>query len=141
MHVSINGHGLSVLTKSKAVYFVNMHPSFIEKVAGRSQNEYWQCRDDMTLTRARYDADSKYLAVNWKGDRLEFRMFKGNRKWEGFVKNIEFVHAVMTFASQAGIMDMTVPCFQRYVARMASQFGQYKVLAKFLSQTPLNINE
>tara|TARA_A100001037_G_scaffold239975_1_gene219710 strand:+ start:2348 stop:3859 length:1512 start_codon:yes stop_codon:yes gene_type:complete len=140
MHVSVNGHGLSVLTKSKAVYFVNMHPSFIEKVAGRSQGQYWQCQSDMTLHRARYDANSKYLAINWKGDRLEFRMFKGNRKWEGFVKNIEFVHAVMTFASQAGIKEMTVFRFKKYVARMASQFGQYKVLAKFLSQTPLNIN-
>jgi len=46
----------------------------------------------------------------------------------------------MTFASQAGIKEMTVFRFKKYVARMASQFGQYKVLAKFLSQTPLNIN-
>lgn len=140
MHVSVNGHGLSVLTKSKAVYFVNMHPSFIEKVAGRSQNQWWKCQDDMTLHRARYEANSKYLAINWKGDRLEFRMFKANRKWDGFVKNIEFAHAVMTFASQAGIREMTVFCFKRYVSRMASQFGHYKTLAKFLSQTPLNIN-
>ena len=141
MHVSVNGHGLSVLTKSKAVYFVNMHPSFIEKVAGRSQNQWWKCQDDMTLHRARYEADSKYLAINWKGDRLEFRMFRGNRKWDGFVKNIEFAHAVMTFASQAGIKEMTVFRFKRYVARMASQFGQYKVIARFLNQTTLNINE
>ena len=135
MHVSINGLDVSVLTKCKAVVFINTNVRFTELMGGRDENTYWKCRRDIKLTTARRDSDYKYSAVNWKGDRLEFRMFRGNRKWDGFLKNIEFTHATLSFAREASCSDLTPKAFVNFVNRRASQFGEYRTLARFIANT------
>lgn len=116
MHVHASRAGFkNKLHQGKFVRFYNCKDNlqFIEHVAGRKHNTYAKFDNNKKVlfgTKARRNSDSddslKYQAVNVsRKNTLEVRIFKGNCKREGFMKNIEFVHATIAFTRQASLSD------------------------------------
>ena len=82
--------------------------AFITLIAGRSANSYTSYhpkkvtdRLGQSITPTNVD---RHQSINLKNEHtIEVRIFKGNVNKEGFMKNIEFVHASVEFTRQAGI--------------------------------------
>ena len=118
MHVHASRAGFKgKLHQGKFVRFYNSkeNKEFIEHIAGRKHDTYAKLDDGKKVlfgTKTRRDSRSsnggtlKYQAVNvLHKHTLEVRIFKGNCKREGFMKNIEFVHATIAFTGQSSLSD------------------------------------
>lgn len=77
---------------------------FIERMAGRNQSSYSNFHPKkVTAVFTGASIGERYQAINLiPTNTIEVRIFKGNVKKEGFMKNIEFVHASVEFTRQAG---------------------------------------
>lgn len=108
--------GVSPLTLGKLMYFFGENPGFIEAVAGRSSSRW--ARIDKKKVADALEATpgygERYQAINTLNEKtIEFRVFKGTLKKETFLARIEFVDAVIRWASQEGASGplLTVPRF------------------------------
>lgn len=86
--------------------FYNMpeNGQFITNIAGRSTNSFTQYHPKkVTAIFTNQNVGDRYQAVNLTNKHtVEVRIFKGNCKREGFLKNIDFVHASYEFTRNAG---------------------------------------
>ena len=134
-HVSINVADVSQLAIAKAIVFIHHNRTLCELVAGRGANTY-NVYKDVKIKDARGAARDKYCATNWNPDqhRLELRIFRANRRWEGFLKNVEFAHAVVAFAAQESARELNSGAFWNYVESnpLRKANGSYSALRKFL---------
>lgn len=95
MHVHVGRKGLTELQIAKVCILVNNYPDLTELVAGRSSAQWAKV---YPKSFARYQSDGRYEAVNTTGERtIEFRIFRSNVSPAGFLKNLEYVHAVVTY--------------------------------------------
>jgi len=105
LHIHCSKKPLSLLTIAKIVVFVNdaNNASFIEAIAGRRPNNYFQlsAKKHSTVQRipkGQLSRSDRYEAVNLVNrDTIEFRMFKGTLKKESLFKAIEFCDAMIHF--------------------------------------------
>lgn len=121
MHVSYNLRGLSQLNIARAVIFVNENRSFCTRLAGRDNDSYASFKHipkrNGKCKNARRYARDKYCCTNWSSNRIEFRLFRANRLWTGFLRNVEFCHAVIRFAKETKSSLLTEEHFKRWLLR------------------------
>ena len=71
----------------------------------------------------------RYQVVNMQNyATIEVRSFKGNLKYEGFMKNVEFVHSMFYFCKSTSLQDLNVKSYIDFVQRDSQS---YKNLIKF----------
>jgi len=101
MHVHISKSALSPLQMGKMLVFLNepCNGSFVKCVAGRSGASYAsRCKRKHT------DIDKledRAVALNITGRTAEVRIFRGTLKRESFLKNLEFVSALVEYCGPA----------------------------------------
>ena len=134
-HVSINVKDEGQLAIAKAIVFVHHNRTLCELIAGRGANTY-NVYKDVKVTSAARESRDKYCATNWNTSqgRLEFRIFRANRRWDGFVRNVEFTHAVFSFAQQESNRGLNSINFVNYVNSnpLRLKGGSYPHLTSFL---------
>lgn len=102
MHVHVSRSALSELQIGKMLCFLNEPAAvnFISKIAGR-QPCHWCKVHKKKITDVNHE-DDRYTALNVTGSRtVEFRIFKGTLAEAGFMKNLEFVQALVEFTAPA----------------------------------------
>jgi hypothetical protein len=103
MHVHITRSALSPLQLGKMLVFLNDpgNERFVTDVAGRGPIE-WCKRSPKKLTDGIKRSDERRAALNLTNDRtVEVRIFRGNVARDGFIKNLEFVQALVDFTAPA----------------------------------------
>ena len=110
LHVHVNRGILSDLQIGKMLCFLNEPAAlnFISKIAGRAPG-HWCKAHKKKISDLRHEHD-RYAALNVTGARtVEFRIFKGTLNEAGFMKNLEFVQALVAFTAPAtrSIADAT----------------------------------
>lgn len=102
MHVHISRAALSQLQIGKMLCFLNepAAENFVTKVAGRKPCN-WCKVHKKKLSDCRHDSD-RYTALNVTNKHtVEVRIFKGTLAEAGFLKNLEFVEALVEFTAPA----------------------------------------
>jgi Putative amidoligase enzyme len=137
MHVHVNRAALSAFTLGKMLVFVNSphNTALIEKIAQRNPEE-WARRYSKKVRDGLVTETDKYEAMHLSRRTVEFRIFRGNLRFDRVLKNIEFCHAVTMFAKETSMQDLEKPTL--FVAWLAKRKGTYPNLAKFLSETAFN---
>ena len=137
IHIHVSRAKLGVLQIGKLLVFLNAsdNATLVGKVAGRYDESYCSVRPK-TLGSSRTCNNGRHDILNVTGDRtIEFRMFSSKRSQtaELFIKNIEFVEALMAFTAPgaAGVRDLTTEKFLTFVRARAKA---YPHLVKFLKQ-------
>lgn len=103
MHVHVSRKPLTPLTVGKMLLFLNDHrnEALVSAVAGRTSNSYCE-RRPKKLTDGNKKGSSRYDTLNTRGsDTIEFRLFRGTLSYEGFMKNLEFIQALLDWAPLA----------------------------------------
>jgi hypothetical protein len=136
MHVSINTKGCSLLNITKAVVFIHGNVALCEAIAGRNSDEWARYYNDVTTKNARRRSGSHSAAVSWvqHTGRFELRIFKGNARWEGFVRNVEFTHSVIGFTRQAKITkgELTEAHYTRWMYEQDACNDHYPAMTRWL---------
>jgi hypothetical protein len=137
-HISANTRDVSQLTLARAIVFIHDNEEFVTRLAGRESQSYGFFKKGVKCSNARREAQDSHNATQLKrGNRLEFRFFKANRRWHGFLKNVEFVHAVMAFAKDNPIADCHADPFTRWVGHQTKRWNTYPTLTAWLANTNL----
>ncbi len=99
MHVHVNRGALSELQLGKMLVFINepTNQRLVSAVAGRYRSQW--CRySPKTLTSPKDGCDGRRVAVNCENaNTVELRIFRGTIVRRAFMKNLEFVAAVVAF--------------------------------------------
>lgn len=121
MHIHYSKKALTSLQLGKILVFVNdpNNRSFIVAMAGREPCE-WSKMHPKKIEDATGPPGEKYQAVNiLPKHTVEFRLFKGTLNRKSFLRNIEFVHAIIHFFKPVPGENQTVggvPEFSKFVA-------------------------
>lgn len=89
----------------------------------------------------------RYQVVNMQNSQtIEVRSFKGNLKYEGFMKNIEFVHSMFYFCKSSSLQDLNVKSYIDFVQRdskvyknLIDYFNKNKLQLKSIIENPNQI--
>ena len=131
--------------------FMHKNKAIIEKIAGRSNNNY--CRiNEWDLTSPWYSTSGdkyqkiprfqwdKYTGINIQpNNTAEFRIFKSTTKWDEFCRFLEFTESFVNYHHLTGndnhgkirkIDDMMD--FENYKAFVAERASVYPYLNKFI---------
>lgn len=113
LHVHVGRKGLTRLQEGRMSAFLD-HPAnaaFISDIAGRDPTAY--CRRQLKkLANVTKDgaSDGRYHALNFNTKNncatVEFRLFRSNVSPLGFLKSLEFCHAVVRWARTCGNLDV-----------------------------------
>lgn len=104
LHVNLNRSGFSgPLHVAKTALFVHAHQRFSERIAGRLETSYARFDSRLpwiALANRFGTAGEKYRCVNVQTERVEFRLFQANLRPAGFLRCVEYAHAVASFCRQ-----------------------------------------
>ncbi len=134
MHIHFSRKALTVIEIGKVAYFISAasNAKLITDIAGRYNNRYCAINP---VNKENYKTFTKSSNVrrsavnNTNENTVELRIFKGTLNPVLFMKNIEFTHALVTFAKSSDIEQMTTKDFAMYVGLNG---GIYPNLCKFL---------
>jgi hypothetical protein len=158
IHIHVSRDALSPMQFGKMQHFVNSpaNKPFIELVAGRKENTYTAIIPKEVKAGAKFvhhfrgtgfqhrrgdrneyrsdDMGGRYSAINVNTQgkpTIEFRIFRSNVAKAGFMKNIDFVHSLLTWCSvaSADANKLTVP---EYIKFIEQNRGQYKWMSAWL---------
>jgi len=122
MHVHVEKKKLSSLTLGKLTLFMQAkkNEKFLETLAERQSNSYTKTGTDLSVTSVHRGVASgdRYQALNLTNQNtIEFRIFKTPEEYGSFLKNMEFIDAITTFAMPAtsGIQDVHYESFLNFV--------------------------
>ena len=122
MHVHVEKKKLSSLTLGKLTLFMQAkkNKEFLETIAERQSNSYTRTGTDLSVTSVHRGVASgdRYQALNLTNQNtIEFRIFKTPEEYGSFLKNMEFIDAITTFAMPAtsGIQDVHYESFLNFV--------------------------
>ena len=133
IHIHVGRKTLTPMMQSKLNVFFNApkNQAFIFHLAGRTaaQMQQW-CHPKHAVSSADwlrdpqfYGDSAKYRALNTaKGPTLEIRIFRGNVKREGFMKNLDFAECMVNFAREGGLNHMNAEALCHYVAKNAGRW-------------------
>lgn len=122
MHIHVGKNHFSQRTLFRALNFVNRHRPFILRMSQRTENEF----DEWSALLSRRHVDFRELArtksycertaISLEPDNtVEFRLFRGTLDESLFMKNVEFVDALLAFCKKARIKDCHPDEFIEYV--------------------------
>jgi hypothetical protein len=134
MHVHCNRKAISALTLGKALVFVNSreNSALIERIAQRT-GEQWAARSPKKIVDGKAQRTSKYEAMHIADKTIEFRIFRGNLRWDRVLKNIEFCHSVFNYAAVAAMEAVLTK--KDYLQWLNKNRGMYPNLVRFLGET------
>lgn len=118
MHVHVSRDALSPFTLGKVLVFINDPDNyeFVTKIAGRESSRWAAFEPGRKLADAVKGSTSRYRAVNLENSNtIEFRIFQGTLNRDSFIKNLEFVAALVKFARFWGPGEMNAAEFIAYV--------------------------
>lgn len=136
IHVHVSKAALSPLQLGKMLTFINdpNNQGFVHRVAGRAANTYsnfaakkvtygYQLDPNLADAMANRGVDvnlgreERYSALNIQTGKptVEFRIFRSNVAKAGFMKNLEFVHALCTWCRDVSLRDLNVDNFLSFV--------------------------
>lgn len=147
IHIHASRAAITPLTLGKLMYFMSADDNrpFIEQFAGRNNEKYAKVykkpvkeggilRDinagmqrDVNIQAARHEALNIYTGK----PTIEFRIFRANVSKSGFMKNLDFVHALITWC-QTSSYSMTELTVENFVKWCNTQRGVYKYLTQWL---------
>lgn len=106
IHVSIGRH---TLTQSQQALFIRFFPenqTFCEKIAGR-ESSTWANYNLNGWTSVKASALDRYDAASIRDrKRIEVRIFRATLKWSSFLKNVQFVAALVEFVRVCSYRDI-----------------------------------
>lgn len=126
-HVSINRQALGHLHCGKLMVFVHSNKALCQKIAGRSSEQWARHTHKKISSSFRKGEDGSYrpleegnkfeaLAIRSQ-NRLEMRIFRSTLNKEGFMKNIEFVHASISYTKDASFRKLTEGDFMDWLSK------------------------
>jgi hypothetical protein len=134
IHIHISKAALTSMQLGRMIEFAGnpLNKSFITKIAGRSQDQYARFRahkikDGRGLKDLYLAGEAGRDAINLTSNKptIEFRMFQSNVSKIGFLKNLNFVHALTCWAKDTSNNNLTKESFIAYVKENK---GVYKYL-------------
>lgn len=139
MHVHLSRAGVTEEHEVKLELFFARFAHLIERVAGRSPQEYCErvniygvpTPDDVK----RHIAYSgRYRALNWRNDRtVEVRAYKCPENFENFMVKIEFSHAVYQFTKSASFDNIETADVVLFYDFVKDNAEKYNFLNDFLN--------
>jgi hypothetical protein len=138
-HISANTRDVGQLTLSRAICFIHDNEEFVTQLAGREGCSYGRYKKGLKCSTARREATDMHNATQYceQRSRLEFRIFRANRRWDGFIKNVEFVHAVMAFAKENPIESCKPDPFVQWVSYQTGRWNSYPALLAWFNNRNL----
>lgn len=132
MHVHVNRRWLSHLQVGKMQVFLNSieNRKFVTMIAGRTDSE-WAAFKHKKISDARRH-DERYVALNAQQRTAEFRIFRGTVALGGFMKNLDFCHALVRFTSPAARSIREATDFREFVRWLDRK--EYPHLFEFLCE-------
>jgi hypothetical protein len=137
IHIHVTRAPLSPLRIGRMLVFLNdpRNERLVRKIAGRYNGSYCELRNDKKLADGKRNGYSRYEGLNLTGSRtIEFRLFKSGEAAtvNGFLKNIEFVEALLAFTDLAvsGNRLLDTDSFMRFITGRKKDYPQ---LVKFLT--------
>jgi len=134
IHIHVSRAPLSKLWVGRMLVLVNsddMKP-IVSKVAGRWNTTYAGIKHKK-LTDAHSRDGSRYDALNTTGSNtIEFRIFRGTLDREAFLKNIEFVEAVLAFCKPCTVSNRDVSNPAEFTAFLRKRRKEWPNLWTFL---------
>lgn len=113
IHIHVGKKELSELTQGKLVAWMHEEENqpFITHIAGRDPGNYCQrgSRKKSIPAYRREAGIGRYQAINFatRGNHtIEFRIFRSNVSPAGFMKNLDFVHALCSWARDASMLEV-----------------------------------
>jgi hypothetical protein len=136
IHISIRRSSLTRLQQVKFLRFFPVNRRFCEKVTGRASNGY--ANYDVVVPWTRDPITGRYAAAALReSDRIEVRAFRATLKKSSFLKNVQFVAALVEFVRAVSLRDITAECFCDFVTHPARR-NRYRELVAFLNKKGLN---
>jgi len=136
IHISLRRSSLTRLQQLKFLRFFPLNRKFCEKVAGRAGNGY-ASYDVMTPWTSRPDTGRYAAAAIREGDRIEVRAFRSTLKASSFLKNVQFVAALVEFVRACSVRDINAEAFCAFITHR-SRRNRYRELVAFLNKKGLN---
>lgn len=141
LHVHVSRKGLSSLTISKAVCFVNnpSNKALIKTIARRYGSGY--CRAKHVTLADGAKPNDKYEMVNLcKRHTLEFRIFRGTLNYNAIQAAIEFTNAVINFAANTSLEELSELKFFEFIYKPEQRMDT-KFLRTYLEQRSSRIKD
>ena len=137
IHISINRASLTLIQQSMFVRFFPQNKEFCEKIAGRMGNNW--CRYELpSWGVSKFSETEKYLAASFRSKhRIEVRIFRSTLKFSSFLKNVQFVAALVEFVRSTSPRLNTAEEFVKFVSHK-SRRNRYRELLAFFIEKNLN---
>lgn len=137
IHISINRTTLTPLQQSRFLRFFPQNKAFCEAIAGRKANNW--CRYEMPSWNVGKQSDTdKYLAASIRSrSRIEVRIFRSTLRFSRFLKNVQFVAALVEFVRNTSLRHNTAEEFVKFVSHK-SRRNSYRELLAFFAEKNLN---
>lgn len=135
MHIHVSREPLSELWIGRMMVLVNADAfsGLLRSVAGRGSNSYSVLRTKKFTDVKR--SNNRYEALNVGDSRtIEFRMFRGTTLLSSFLKNIEFVEAVIDYCRPHARSLQCIGDPQDFLSYVSSHRKQFENLFGFLKQ-------
>jgi len=137
MHVHVSKNAIGPFRLYKILKLFYEAPGFILKVSQREEPQFKQwcgLSDGESLVlkaKDKHQNVARYTAINLSNSRtIEFRIFRGTLALGSFWKNLEFVDAVIQYASIASAQSI---CPSDFISFVFKNRALYKNLNQFLS--------
>ena len=141
LHVHVSKKGLSALTISKAVCFVNnpSNQSLIKAIARRYGSGYCRAKH-VTLANGAQCGD-KYEMINLnKRHTMEFRIFRGTLNYNAIQAALEFTNAVINFSTATSMEELNELKFLEFIYKPEQRMDT-KFLRTYLEQRSSRIKD
>lgn len=116
IHISITRSTLSKAQQSKFVRFFADNKAFCEAIAGRKETSYARYQRQSWKVCDCYETE-KYLAASIRSEnRVEVRIFRSTLKFSSFLKNVQFVAALVEFVRQSSLSRNTAVEFIKFAS-------------------------
>lgn len=141
LHVHVSKKGLSALTISKAVCFVNnpSNQSLIKAIARRYGSGYCRAKH-VTLAKGAQCGD-KYEMINLgKRHTMEFRIFRGTLNYNAIQAALEFTNAVINFSAATSMEELNELKFLEFIYKPEQRMDT-KFLRTYLEQRSSRIKD
>lgn len=138
MHVNISRTCMSPHHQIKMICFIHNNRDFCVEIAGRNENHYTQFREKPQDEGALFSPDKYDAAAVRSNDRIEVRIFKSTINPHVFMKNVEFVDAVVSYTKpkETTFPHLTKPKFKEWLAKEDNK-KMYPNLFKHIFVSPL----
>lgn len=137
IHISVTRTTLTRIQQSMFLRFFPQNKAFCEAIAGRKSNNW--CRYEMPRWNVSTQSDmDKYLAASIRSSsRIEVRIFRSTLKFQSFLKNVQFVAALVEFVRNTSPRHNTAEEFVKFVSHK-SRRNRYRELLAFFAEKNLN---